>query len=207
MERDGKGRVTGAKLRADGGRVTVGRLEKMSKSRNNGIDPEAMVGRYGADTIRLYMMMQSPPHQTLEWSDTAVEGAFRFLRRLWRMVADHVAAGPVADLVPERLDPDQRAVWRRDHPRDHRQGRRRRGTALYFNTAIAAIIEMLNTLRSRGDESPQGRALHREGLRPLTALLAPVAPHVAHALWPRSGGEGPVVDARWPEANPDRPQA
>ena len=201
MERDDKGRVTGAKLRADGERVTVGRLEKMSKSRNNGIDPEAMVGRYGADTIRLYMMMQSPPHQTLEWSDTAVEGAFRFLRRLWRMVADHAAAGPVADLVPERLDPDQRAVWRKIHETIAKAGDDV-GRRYTFNTAIAAIIEMLNTLRSRGDESPQGRALHREGLRAATALLAPVVPHVAHALWPALGGEGPVVDARWPEANP-----
>ena len=201
MERDGKGRVTGAKLRADGERVTVGRLEKMSKSRNNGIDPEDMVGRYGADTIRLYMMMQSPPSQTLEWSDTAVEGAFRFLRRLWRMVGDHVAAGPAPDLVPERLDPDQRAVWRKIHETIDKAGDDV-GRRYTFNTAIAAVIEMLNTLRARGDESPQGRALHREGLRAAILLLAPVAPHVAHALWPALGGEGPVVDASWPEADP-----
>ena len=201
MERDGKGRVIGAKLRADGGRVTVGRLEKMSKSRNNGIDPEDMVGRYGADTIRLYMMMQSPPGQTLEWSDTAVEGAFRFLRRLWRMVAGHVAGGTAADLAPERLDPDQRAVWRKIHETIAKAsddvGRR-----YTFNTAIAAVIEMLNALRARDDESPQGRALHREGLRAATLLLAPVVPHVAHALWPALGGEGPVVDARWPAPDP-----
>ena len=201
MERDGKGRVTGAKLRADGGRVTVGRLEKMSKSRNNGIDPEDMVGRYGADTIRLYMMMQSPPSQTLEWSDTAVEGAFRFLRRLWRMVGDHVAAGPAPDLVPERLDPDQRAVWRKIHETIAKAGDDV-GRRYTFNTAIAAVIEMLNTLRAREDESPQGRALDREGLRTAILLLAPVAPHVAHALWPALGGEGPVVDASWPEADP-----
>jgi len=201
MERDGKGRVTGAKLWADGGRVTVGRLEKMSKSRNNGIDPEDMVGRYGADTIRLYMMMQSPPSQTLEWSDTAVEGAFRFLRRLWRMVADHVAAGPAPDLVPERLDPDQRAVWRKIHETIAKAGDDV-GRRYTFNTAIAAVIEMLNTLRAHGDESPQGRALHREGLRAAILLLAPVAPHVAHALWPALGGKGPVVDASWPEADP-----
>ena len=201
MERDGKGRVTGARLRADGGRVTVGRLEKMSKSKNNGIDPEDMVGRYGADTIRLYMMMQSPPSQTLEWSDTAVEGAFRFLRRLWRMVADHMAAGPAADLAPERLDPEQRAVRRKIHETIAKAsddvGRR-----YTFNTAIAAVIEMLNTLRAHDDESPQGRALHREGLRAAILLLAPVVPHVAHALWPALGGEGPVVDARWPEPDP-----
>ena len=201
MERDGKGRVIGARLRADGGRVTVGRLEKMSKSRNNGIDPEDMVGRYGADTIRLYMMMQSPPSQTLEWSDAAVEGAFRFLRRLWRMVADHAASGPVADLAPEQLDPDQRAVRRKIHETIAKAsddvGRR-----YTFNTAIMAVIEMLNALRARDDESPQGRALHREGLRAATLLLAPVVPHVAHALWPVLGGEGPVVDARWPAPDP-----
>ena len=201
MERDDKGRVTGARLQADGEPVTVGRLEKMSKSKNNGIDPEDMVARYGADTIRLYMMMQSPPYQTLEWSDTAVEGAFRFLRRLWRMVADHVAAGPVADLVPETLDADQRDTWRKIHETISKAGDDV-GRRYTFNTAIAAVIEMLNALRARDDESPQGRALHREGLRAATLLLAPVVPHVAHALWPALGGEGPVVDASWPEADP-----
>ena len=201
MKRDEKGRATGARLRADGEPVTVGRLEKMSKSKNNGIDPEDMVSRYGADTIRLYMMMQSPPYQTLEWSDTAVEGAFRFLRRLWRMVADHVAEGPVAALVPESLDADQRDTWRKIHETIAKAsddvGRR-----YTFNTAIAAVIEMLNALRARDDASPQGRALHREGLRAATLLLAPVVPHVAHALWPALGGAGPVVDAGWPEADP-----
>ena len=201
MERDAKGRVTGARLRADGEPVTVGRLEKMAKSKKNGIDPEEMVGRYGADTIRLYVMMQSPPYQTLEWSDAAVEGAFRFLRRLWRMVSDHVAAGPADDLVPEKLDPDQRAVWRKIHQTIAKAsddvGRR-----YTFNTAIAAVIEMLNALRARDDESAQGRALHREGLRIATLLLAPVVPHAAHALWPALGGNGPVVDASWPEADP-----
>ena len=200
MERDGKGRVVGARLRADGEPVTVGRLEKMSKSKNNGIDPEAMVRRYGADTIRLYMMMQSPPYQSLEWSDAAVEGAFRFLRRLWRMVVDHVAAGPPPpDVAPEALDADQRALRRKIHETIAKAsddvGRR-----YTFNTAIAAIIEMLNTLRARAeDDSPEGRAVHREGLRTAILLLAPVVPHVAHALWPALGGEGPVVDAHWPE--------
>ena len=201
MERDPKGRVTGARLAADGEPVTVGRLEKMAKSKNNGIDPEDMVARYGADTIRLYMMMQSPPYQTLEWNDTAVEGAFRFLRRLWRTVADHVAAGPVEDLAPDRLDPDQHAVRRKIHETVAKAsddvGRR-----YTFNTAIAAVIEMLNALRAHEDETPQGRALEREGLKTAILLLAPVVPHVAHALWPALGGEGPVVDARWPEADP-----
>ena len=201
MERDGKGRVTGARLMADGEPVTVGRLEKMAKSKNNGIDPEDMVDRYGADTIRLYMMMQSPPYQTLEWSDTAVEGAFRFLRRLWRTVADHVAADPVEDLVPERLDPEQRAVRRKIHETIAKAGDDV-GRRYTFNTAIAAVIEMLNALRAHEDETPQGRALEREGLKAAILLLAPVVPHVAHALWPALGGEGPVVDASWPEADP-----
>ena len=201
MDRDDKGRVIGARLGADGEAVTVGRLEKMSKSKNNGIDPEDMVSRYGADTIRLYMMMQSPPYQTLEWSDAAVDGAFRFLRRLWRMVADHAAGGPVGELVPEALDPDQRAIWRKIHETIAKAsddvGRR-----YTFNTAIAAVIEMLNALRARDDDTRQGRALARAGLRAAILLLAPVVPHFAHALWPALGGEGPVVDARWPEADP-----
>ena len=96
----------------------------MAKSKNNGIDPEDMVARYGADTIRLYMMMQSPPYQTLEWNDTAVEGAFRFLRRVWRMVVDHMAAGPVAELVPggARREPARHLA---QDQRDHREGGRR----------------------------------------------------------------------------------
>ena len=122
MERDDKGRVTGAKLRADGERVTVGRLEKMSKSRNNGIDPEAMVGRYGADTIRLYMMMQSPPHQTLEWSDNRGRGSIP-------VPAAAVAhgGGPCGRGTrgrsrsgAARPGPARRVA---QDPRDHRQGR------------------------------------------------------------------------------------
>jgi leucyl-tRNA synthetase len=93
---DERGRASGASLRADGLPVVVGGIEKMSKSKNNGVDPQALIDQYGADTARLFIMFASPPDQSLEWSDAGVEGAFRFLKRLWRIVFEHVSAGPVA---------------------------------------------------------------------------------------------------------------
>ena len=104
VEHDAKGGITGAHLLADGLPVEVGPIEKMAKSKNNGVDPERMIARYGADTVRLYIIETSPPDQMLEWSDRAVEGASKFLRRLWRIVREHVEQGPAPDLDVKRLD-------------------------------------------------------------------------------------------------------
>ncbi len=198
--RDGKGKVSGARLMEDGQPVAVGPIEKMSKSKNNGVDPQAMIDRYGADTVRLYMMETSPPDQMLEWSDSAVEGAARFLRRLWRFVHAHASAGTPPALDLGELDAGQRALRRRTHETIAKVsddvGRRYK-----FNTAVAACRELINALSDHSDRSPQSRAVFQEALDAVVLMLAPVVPHVCHALWHALGHTAPVIDARWPEAD------
>ena len=201
IEHDAKGKAIGAKLKADGKPVDVGPIEKMSKSKSNGIDPEEMVARYGADTVRLYMMFQSPPDQTLEWNDTAVEGASRFLRALWRQVTEHLAAGRApAPSDGTALDKSQKAMRRQIHSTIKKVsddiGRRYK-----FNTAIAAVMELLNAMRNWTDTSEPGRAVRQEGLMSAVLLLAPIVPHVAHTLWTALGQSDAVVDAAWPSAD------
>lgn len=201
IEYDEKGKATGATLKADGRPVSIGSIEKMSKSKNNGIDPEEMVARYGADTVRLYMMFQSPPDQTLEWNDTAVEGASRFLRGLWRQVAEHVAVGPLPEPTDgSDLNEPQKAMRRQTHNTIKKVGDDI-GRRYKFNTAIAAVMELLNATRSWSDESPKGRAVRQEALMNAVLLLSPIVPHIAHSLWEALGQSNPIVDAHWPEAD------
>jgi leucyl-tRNA synthetase len=177
--------------------VTHEGLGKMSKSEGNGVDPEGLVERFGADTARLFTMYASPPEQTLEWSDEGVQGAWRFIRRLWSTVYEHVAAGPPPALEPPALTPAQRELRRAAHQALAKAtddiGRRRN-----FNTAIAAIMELLNAIRSFDDASPQGRAVRQEALSIATLVLAPITPHVCHALWLALGHATPPIDERWP---------
>ncbi len=204
VARDDKGKVTGARLQADGQPVEVGPIEKMSKSKNNGVDPQAMIERYGADTVRLYMMETSPPDQMLEWSDSAVEGAARFLRRLWRIVHEHVSTGglpaPGTAVDVATLDDAGRALHRQTHETIAKVsddvGRRYK-----FNTAVAACRELINAVSERAGE-PTHRAVVHEALEAVVLMLAPVVPHACHALWHALGHGSPVIDARWPEADP-----
>ncbi|MCP5149674.1 MAG: leucine--tRNA ligase [Ectothiorhodospiraceae bacterium] len=201
VQRDDKGKVVGATLGADGAPVDVGAIEKMSKSKSNGVDPEAMIARHGADTVRLYVMETSPPEQTLEWSDTAVEGASRFLRRLWKAVVDHCAAGPRAGSIDvAALDEAGRAVRRATHETIAKVsddvGRRYK-----FNTACAACRELLNAVLAHDDPSPAARAVRQEALEAIVLMLAPVVPHACHALWHALGHDGAVMDERWPVAD------
>ena len=175
---------------------------KMSKSKGNTVDPEALMQKYGADTARLFIMFAAPPEQSLEWSDAGVEGAFRFLRRLWRRVHDHVQGGPAPALEPAALDDRQKALRRRTHETivkcSEDIGRR-----YTFNTAIAAVMELLNELNRFDDGSPQGRAVVQEALETAVLLLAPIVPHITHVLWRELGHtERAVVDEAWPEADP-----
>jgi len=198
---DEKGTRIGAVLRTDGLPVESGGIGTMSKSKNNGVDPQALVERYGADTARLFMMFAAPPEQTLEWSDEGVEGAFRFMKRLWKAVHQHVAAGAVTGLDAASLDPGQRALRRQVHETlakvTNDFGRRRT-----FNTAIAAVMELMNALGRASDDTPQGRAVMQEALELVVLMLSPVVPHACHALWSELGHEGMVVDQRWPAPDP-----
>jgi leucyl-tRNA synthetase len=183
----------------DLGRISVVHegLGKMSKSEGNGVDPEGLIARFGADTARLFMMSASPPEQTLEWSDEGVQGASRFIRRLWNAVHEHTAAGATQPLDPPRLDPAQRELRRMVHQRLAKAtddiGRRRN-----FNTAISAMIEVLNAVQRFNDPSPAGRAVRQEALETAVLVLAPIIPHVCHALWIGLGKSGAIIDERWP---------
>ncbi len=193
VERDEKGRVISARLPEDGKPVEVGGIEKMSKSKNNGVDPQAMVDRFGADTVRLYTMFTAPPDQSLEWSDEGVEGAHRFLKRLWVLAAEKgrdLAAGDLSGLndgqkearreIHETL---KQAVF--DYERQQ------------FNTVVSACMKIVNALYKLGD-AVEERALLHEGLGITLRLLAPIAPHISHFLWRELGYGDDILHSDWP---------
>ena len=202
VQRDERGHVVGATLKADGKPVSIGGTEKMSKSKNNGVDPQAMVEKYGADTVRLFSMFAAPPEQSLEWNEAGVEGMARFLRRFWREVTTHAAQPdhPVVD--PSRLDAGQKALRRQLHETIQKVGDDY-GRRHSFNTAIAALMELLNHVAKFGDMSEQGRAVRHEALQAMVLLLNPVTPHVSHALWQVLGhAETLLEDLPFPRADP-----
>lgn len=197
VERDAKAKVIGAKLASDGLPVEIGGTEKMSKSKNNGVDPQAMIDAYGADTCRLFMMFASPPDMSLEWSDSGVEGASRFLRRVWRLAHAHVSAGAAGKLDLASLDDQQKAVRRAIHLAI-KQASQDVGQHHKFNTAIAQVMTLMNVLEKAATISEQDRALLQEGLETVALLLAPITPHICHELWTNLGHDGAIIDARWP---------
>ena len=190
-------------LIADGDALEVQHegIGKMSKSEGNGVDPEGLIERFGADTARLYTMYTSPPEDTLAWSDEGVQGAARFIRRLWSTLYELLAAGSVPALEAGALTEAQRELRRQAHQALAKAtddiGRRRN-----FNTAIAAMMELLNSIRGADDASPQGRAVRHEALEIEVLVLAPVAPHVCHAMWQALGHTTALIDERWPKPDP-----
>ncbi len=171
---------------------------KMSKSKGNTVDPQELINQYGADTVRLFTMFAAPPEQTLEWSDTGVEGAYRFLRKLWKTVHAHSLAGEPGELQLDSLPEAQKDIRRKTHETIIKVsddfGRRQT-----FNTAIAAVMELLNEVNKKVDRStPAGLAVEREALTVATQLLAPVVPHICHTLWKTFGFQNAVIDAPWP---------
>ncbi len=216
IRRDERGRVIDATLRSDGKPVQIGATEKMSKSKNNGIDPQIMVDKYGADTVRLFSMFAAPPEQSLEWSEAGVEGMSRFLKRLWREVAAHtehpphpqvMAASAASDstsatIDPATLDPVQKLLRRQLHETIQKVSNDF-GHRHAFNTAIAALMELLNALNRFTDQSDAGRAVRHEALEAMVLLLNPVVPHASHALWQLLGHPETVLeDQRWPQVDP-----
>jgi leucyl-tRNA synthetase len=202
MTRDERGRVTGAVLRADGHSVQIGGIEKMAKSKNNGIDPQTMVDKYGADTVRLFSMFAAPPEQSLEWSEAGVEGMYRFLKRFWREVTTHVAQPDHAVVNSSALGAGQKTLRRQLHETIQKVGDDF-GRRHAFNTAIAALMEFLNALNKFTDQSEQGRAVRHEALEAMVLLLNPVVPHISHALWQVLGHAQTVLeDQPWPQADP-----
>ncbi|CAM5348133.1 Leucine--tRNA ligase OS=Stutzerimonas stutzeri OX=316 GN=leuS PE=3 SV=1 [Stutzerimonas stutzeri] len=200
VERDAKAKVIGAKLASDGLPVEIGGTEKMSKSKNNGVDPQAMIDAYGADTCRLFMMFASPPDMSLEWSDSGVEGASRFLRRVWRLAHAHVSAGLPGALDVASLNDEQKAVRRAIHLAI-KQASTDVGQHHKFNTAIAQVMTLMNVLEKAPTTSEQDRALLQEGLEAVALLLAPITPHISHELWQQLGKQGAIIDAQWPKVD------
>jgi leucyl-tRNA synthetase len=200
IEKDQKGRPVAATLRSDGLPVEFGGVEKMSKSKNNGVDPEGLIDRYGADTVRLFSVSDSPPHQSLEWSDSGVEGASRFLKRVWSQVTGHLASGACEDLEPEKLNGEQREIRRLVHDTIVKVSDdiSRRYT---FNTAIAAVMELTNHLAKFDAQDGQSRAVVQEAWLNIVRLLAPITPHICEELWASLGGDGPLYNAAWPVAD------
>ncbi|WP_417780684.1 leucine--tRNA ligase [Stutzerimonas xanthomarina] len=197
VERDAKAKVIGAKLASDGLPVEIGGTEKMSKSKNNGVDPQAMIDSYGADTCRLFMMFASPPDMSCEWSDSGIEGANRFLRRVWRLAHAHVSAGNLAQLDIASLSDEHKAVRRAIHLAI-KQASQDVGQHHKFNTAIAQVMTLMNVLEKAATATEQDRALLQEGLETVALLLAPITPHICHELWQQLGHSGSIIDAQWP---------
>ena len=191
-------------LREDGQPVESGGIGTMSKSKNNGVDPQMLVEQYGADTARLFMMFASPPEQTLEWADAGVEGSFRFLKRLWKQVYEHVQAGvlpaPPVPAAATELGPELKSLRFQLHQTIAKVGDDlgRRHT---FNTAIAAVMELMNALGKLQDSSPAARGLMQEAMESIVLLLSPVVPHICHALWRELKPGTELLDQPWPQAD------
>ncbi|WP_372866810.1 leucine--tRNA ligase [Pseudomonas sp.] len=197
LVRDAKAKVISAKLKADGLPVEIGGTEKMSKSKNNGVDPQSMIDAYGADTCRLFMMFASPPDMSCEWSDSGVEGANRFLRRVWRLAQNHVSQSLPGALDKTVLSDSQKEVRRAIHLAI-KQASTDVGQFHKFNTAIAQVMTLMNVLEKAAQETAQDRALLQEGLESVALLLAPITPHISHQLWLELGHQGAIIDAQWP---------
>ena len=204
VERDSKGRTLRAVETATGEEVHSGGISKMSKSKNNGVDPQTAIDKHGADTVRLFTMFAAPPEQTLEWSDDGVAGAHRFLRKLWNMVHGHLqlAAESNTALSPADLSDAQKDLRRKTHETIEKvnDDYGRRNT---YNTAIAAVMELLNEVAKLTDTDTQSIAVRHEALTSAVLLLSPIAPHICHSLWHAMGHQGAVADALWPMVDAD----
>ena len=205
VETDADGRIVGARAKADGGRVEYNGVGTMSKSKRNGVDPQEMIDRYGADTARLFVMFAGPPEESALWSDAGVEGAHRFLRRLWTFAQAHAEAVRTAAGAPGASSADGAVkAARRDVHLTLRQATYDYERVQY-NTVVSAGMKMLNALEAVSANAAGANTFHREGLSILLRVLYPVAPHIGCALWDDLGFAsefGSLLDAPWPEVDP-----
>jgi leucyl-tRNA synthetase len=182
--------------------VEVGRIEKMSKSKRNVVDPNALIDKYGADTLRLFCLFAAPPERGLDWSDQGVDGAYRFLKRVWRPVEEHMAH--IKGVAPfdgnEALDGDLRTLYRKTHQTIKRVTNDIE-ERFHFNTAISAVMELVNTIQAVKEgilSKPEGASVLRLAIETVIVLLSPIVPHLAEELWEALGNSGSVLEVRWP---------
>ncbi len=202
---DAAGKIIGAKLKADGSLVDYGGVTTMSKSKNNGVDPQDLIDKYGADTARLYMMFTAPPEATLEWNDAAVEGSYRFLRRLWNFgvklgATENIATYAHSEPTSAGMSKELKALRREIHAVlkqvDYDYQR------MQYNTVVSGAMKLLNALEDfKGDESRAACTVLAEGFGILLRCIYPATPHICHALWKQLGyaaAQGDLLDASWP---------
>ncbi|KAB1992383.1 leucine--tRNA ligase [Haemophilus parainfluenzae] len=199
LERDEKGRIIKA-TDPEGRELVHTGMTKMSKSKNNGIDPQEMVEKYGADTVRLFMMFASPAEMTLEWQESGVEGAKRFLGRVWNLVYEYSQNPAKTALDVSALSADQKAL-RRDVHKTIAKVSDDIGRRQTFNTAIAAVMELMNKLTRAPLESEQDRAVMAEALSAVVRMLYPITPHICFELWKALGNESNIDHAEWVKAD------
>jgi leucyl-tRNA synthetase len=172
---------------------------KMSKSKGNTVDPQQLIEKYGADTVRLFILFAAPPEQSLEWNDEGVDGAARFLKRLWKLVASHVDSQQdnFDELDVNKLNVEQKNIRRKLHETINKVSDdfERRFT---FNTAIAAVMELMNELSRFSDESPQGLAVMHEAIENIVLMLSPIVPHITQQLWYELGHDELLAEIKWP---------
>ena len=201
LERDDKGRIVKA-VDDEGHELVHAGMTKMSKSKNNGIDPQEMVEKYGADTVRLFMMFASPADMTLEWQESGVEGAKRFLARVWNLVFEYNKNPAKTAVNPTALSSAQKAL-RRDVHKTIAKVSDDIGRRQTFNTAIAAVMELMNKLTRAPLDDEQDRAIMVEALSAVVRMLYPITPHICFRLWQELGNQDAIDFAPWVEADPD----
>jgi leucyl-tRNA synthetase len=199
---DAGGKIVGAKLKSDGSAVTYEGVGTMSKSKNNGVDPQQLIEQYGADTARLFVMFAAPPEQTLEWNDAAVEGAHRFLKRVWGYGVKNAEALRAGGDAAQAADDAARALRREVHlvlkqvSYDYER--------MQYNTVVSGCMKLLNALESFKGEGAGAAAVQREAFSTLLRALYPACPHVTHGLWQALGYAeqlGDLLDAPWPQVD------
>jgi leucyl-tRNA synthetase len=200
VERDSRGQIIKSTITATGEAVTSAGMSKMSKSKNNGVDPQQLIETYGADTLRVFSMFAAPPDQSMEWSDSGVEGANRFLKRVWRMVQEHVAAGPALELDKANLSDELKALRQKLYQTLNKvtDDMSRRYT---FNTAIAANMELINEIAKFKDSDSATISVRQEALEIAVLMLAPIAPHICQVMWEALGHDDALIKHSWPEVD------